>query len=141
MSLRPDVIDNLRAVSEALGISERTFNMEYWGTRHYPTLAHYGEACGTTLCIGGHYGMLKGLEFYKINDGSQEFYDLFKQDFPEDYRAPLFHAGFWPEHLRRLYQTNPVAAGQSAIEWYIGLHAEKTQEEAECQREDDVTNG
>lgn len=129
--LRPDVIDNLRAVSMALGIQPKSFNMWAW---------RYESECGTTLCIAGHYGILRGLSANQIAINGigcgLELTRILEKDFPEGdsvFDARLFHLCNWPHDLQMLYQTNPVAAGQAAIEWYIGLHAEKTQEVVECQ--------
>jgi hypothetical protein len=121
-TLRPETIDALRAVSQAIAIDEgKSFDMR---TYH----------CGTTLCIGGHLAILRGYT-PALEAGNGWFLDakgrlrgisnILPREVNYDDWLKLFIAECWPGELYNLYYSGRrVEAAQLAIEWFIAQHSE-----------------
>lgn len=106
-----ELLRDMFAVREVLAIEPRTFDMAWWRVDDTP--------CGTTLCLAGHLAVLRGFRF----EPSISSWLGGERDLPLSFFESTLECGhwlwqrvFWPLELRALYASNPVAAGQQAID-------------------------
>lgn len=138
MQLTVENVRDLLAIREAIAIHPPSFRIDAWIAK---------EDCGTTLCIGGHWAVLRGymppkpVSFDTGNldwaDQNGDFHNILDvipiSTVPSD--GWIFHLDYWPAKLKAAYKIaatpqGRVAAGQQAIDRFIAERASPADIEA-----------
>lgn len=152
-TLKPETIEALKAVREAIGIDGgRSFNMSHWGIR---------TKCGTTCCIAGHLALMRGfvpvfdkgyasptkllsgervMTASMFTDGKEiavasglveRFYGI-----PDREQRELFYASSWPRDLYLRFRSGDKLAAQEAIDRFIAKYAPEPVAQPVCVAEE-----